>query len=57
MSQLFLFSCIQVAVSVNLFLSGSTDLVIEQVGNRRALQVLTPPTPSQHSSESSKTCH
>lgn len=55
-SQLFLFSCIEVAVSFNRLLPESTDLVIEQVVNRRALQVHTAPTPSQHSSESSKMC-
>jgi len=45
-----------VAVGFNLLLPESTDLVIEQVVNRRALQVHTAPTPGQHSSESSKMC-
>lgn len=53
-SQLFLFSFIQVAVSLNPLLPESTDMVIEQVVNRRALGIHTAPTPGQHSSESSK---
>lgn len=54
-SQLFLFTCVQEAVSSNL-LPESADLVAEQVVTGKALQVHTAAAPSQHSSEGSEMC-